>query len=120
MVKGIINRGDNTASHNETLRNLGYTVEETPTTFIVEASEFVQNIDLSAGVLEGLKANRIVAEKKLFTYKTTFLFPNGKTYKSILAATQLEKVRKGLSALIAKPESDAVEGVSAVDVSDLL
>ena len=39
MVKGIINRGDNTATHNETLRTLGYNVEETPTTFIVEASE---------------------------------------------------------------------------------
>jgi len=106
-LKFTIKKGKPTKNHGNTLTALGYTVVEHDDHFEIEAEPFNGVLDLTKDNKKEIK--QLIKMKQLVTYKTPILVKKGEAVialKSILACSALDRVKKGLSCLMAKTEID--------------
>tara|TARA_R100001244_G_scaffold25113_1_gene25321 strand:- start:24483 stop:24857 length:375 start_codon:yes stop_codon:yes gene_type:complete len=104
-VQMQIKIGKPTLTHFATLEKLGYAPTQGEETIRFEATKVHAEFDLTGGdVLSRLKA--CIAAKECFSYKTRFTVEREGEAQVLFcfpACAALDRVAKGLSALVAKP-----------------
>lgn len=110
-ITRYIKIGKRTEGHAELLKSKGYEVEEQDGMLAITASKVIKGtVDLSTREKAQESLATAVAEKAVFSYKTKFLFPDGKELYGVMACTRLGKasalVTKGLVGHVSKAIGD--------------